>query len=289
VTGAADTQPMRPHDDLLRAFLAHLRPEVSAKTYRLYRGVLNNAHRDLRNGVVIACEDELREWLWGRELAPKSRNVYTTALRRFHTWLRIRGLSDYNPTEMLPMPRLPRRLPRPVPLDQLHIVLTRTRYPERLWCTIAAYTGARCVEIARLDRSDITERSTRLYGKGSKERTVPTHPTLWAAVRGLPPGPVASIVSADPATSVSHRIAAQCRRVGPDWSPRVTAHRLRHTFATEVLRRTRDLRLVQELLGHESPADTAIYTQVTPEWMDRAVADLPDWTDPESQAADDRA
>jgi integrase/recombinase XerC len=128
-----------------------------------------------------------------------------------------------------------------------------------------------------LDRGDITEQTTRLYGKGSLERVVPTHPLVWAAAQTLPAGPVAPIGSADPAKRISDRIARECRRVGPGWRPRVTAHRLRHTIATEVLHRTGNLRLVQDLLGHQSPATTAVYTRVTPGRMAAAVADLPDW------------
>jgi integrase/recombinase XerC len=268
---------MQPHQDLLSAFLTHLRADASPKTYRDYASVLRAAQRDLSSGVIVACEDDLRAWIWGRDLAPSTRAQYTAAVRRLHHWLRQRGLSDYDPTELLPQTPIPRRLPRPVPLDQLQVVLTHTPQPVRLWCIIATYTGARCVELSRLDRDDITQRSTRLFGKGDKERTVPTHPAVWDAVRDLPPGPVAPLAVADPPKEISKRISRACRRVGPDWSPRVTAHRLRHTLATEVLRSTRDLRLVQDLLGHASPATTAIYTRVTPEWMEAAVAALPDW------------
>jgi integrase/recombinase XerD len=75
----------------------------------------------------------------------------------------------------------------------------------------------------------------------------------------------------DLSSAVAYHLA---HRVGVD----VTAHDLRHWFATKQLRGGANLRTTQELLGHSSPATTAIYTEVDEDLMRAAVTGLPDFT-----------
>src|SRR5690606_1733602 len=122
--------------------------------------------RDLPYGVIYAGTEELRAWIWDRDppLAPKAAGVYTAALQRLHRWLHARGITEFDPSADLPRPKIPRKLPRPVPPEQLAAILEYAREPIRTWCLIALYAGARAGEIAALDRSDITPEAIRLYG-----------------------------------------------------------------------------------------------------------------------------
>lgn len=258
------------HTPLLDAYLTHLREEVAANTYRDYARVLRLAHAELPLGVIIATETELRQWLAGKGGCTDTRRVYRQAIAGLHRWLIAHQYSDYDPTALLPRYKVPQRLPRPVPSDQLARVLNGTREPVRLWCQIMYYTGARCMEVARLHREHVTPEATRLYGKGDRHRVVPTHAALWPLVEPLPPGPIVTVVST--AKRVSELVANELDRIG---LPDVTAHRLRHTLATELLTQTGDLRLVQEMLGHASPATTAVYAAVVPARLAAAVASIP--------------
>jgi integrase/recombinase XerC len=138
-------------------------------------------------------------------------------------------------------------------------------------------TGIRVSELCGLDlgRLDHTRRTVRVLGKGDKERTVPVGvPALRAVTRWLAEGrPVLARGSSgaalflgvrggrlDPRTArrVVHerlRESGTVRDTGP--------HGLRHSAATHLLEGGADLRSVQEILGHSSPATTQIYTHVS--------------------------
>lgn len=270
MTAGDDHGGMNKHTPYLREYLVHLRRGVAPATFAVYESVLWRAHRALPTGVVAAGEDDLSEWIFRDRWSPSTRRTYLTAIGGLHRWLHRRGVSSYDPTLLLPRVKLPRRLPRPYSAAELEVLLTCTTGPVRLAAHIAAYAGARCLEVIRLHRRDVTAQTIRLYGKGDRERAVPTHPVLWRIVCELPAGPVVT------QTRDAHQLSQWCtrefRRLGVDGG----LHRLRHTFATMTLAATRDYRAVQELLGHASPATTAAYAAASPESMRAAVAALPD-------------
>jgi integrase len=127
-------------------------------------------------------------------------------------------------------------------------------------------------EIAGLQRDDILERHEPpvlvvTAGKGDRERVVPLHPDVLAALRvfGMPKqGPVfigsRTGAQLSPA-AMSHAVGRYFRSLGID----ATGHQLRHWFGTNVYRTSgKDLRATQELLGHSSPTTTAIYAAWNP-------------------------
>src|SRR5439155_1665969 len=138
-------------------------------------------------------------------------------------------------------------------------------------------TGIRVSELCELDAGhlDYGRRTARVRGKGDKERTVPVGvPALRAVTRWLDAGRPALATAAsgtalflgvrggrlDPRTArrIVHerlREAGTTRDTGP--------HGIRHSTATHLLEGGADLRSVQEILGHSSPATTQIYTHVS--------------------------
>jgi integrase/recombinase XerD len=255
------------HSDLLEEYLADLAHVASAGTVATYTTVLRMAHRELGAGVVIATTAELRAWLTSRDWTPATRSTYRAALRSLHRWLVDRDYSDYDPSARLPRVKIPYRLPNPT-TDQETRRLLASPEPVGRWALIAAYTGARCVEISRLWRGDVTQESVRLDGKGDKERLVPCHPLVWADLRDLD-GPLAAGCTAK---MVSDRGRYRCRRLHIAGG----LHRLRAWHATTLLAGGASLRTVQELLGHTSPTTTQVYTLVPPEALRSAVNGLPD-------------
>ena len=115
-----------------------------------------------------------------------------------------------------------------------------------------------------------------VHGKGNKDRVVPLHAVAQAALdtylatrRGLAPEHPLFV-------SWRGRITKQvvvllCKRVSRRIGRRLHPHLFRHTFASELLNRRADLRVIQKLLGHESLATTEIYTHVSPERQREAV------------------
>jgi site-specific recombinase XerD len=226
------------------------------------------------------------------------------AIRAFHRWAVRDGSAPGDPWGAIATPRLPRRLPRVLEVDQVERLLAvvdedLTRAPgadlhaselatalalrDRALVETAYAAGLRISEIAAADLGslDLRRGEIRVIGKGRKERVgLLGRPARSALAAYLEDGrPIlaeraASIGSPPAAVFLNHhgaplgvrglrfRLDRLRRRAGlPDG---VSPHTLRHSFATHLLDGGADLRVVQELLGHESLATTQIYTHVSP-------------------------
>jgi len=210
-----------------------------------------------------------------RRLCARSRYTWLAGLHVFYQWAIRDGRTDTDPTTAMVRPRLRRTLPRPVTTVELARAIESAEPVMRCWLVLAAYQGLRCQEIAGMRRSHVRFAEGLLIvqkGKGEKERIMPLHQEVRRAIMALP------ILDDDRLYSgvygghfspnhVSQMISRYLGRIGV----RATAHQLRHWFATELYRESgHDIRMVQELMGHESPITTAVYT---------------DWTRPSAAAA----
>lgn len=263
--------------DLIDAYLSYLRRRGrSDATIRTYGGVLRRLDAELPMGLATANAEELEGWIWVDGRSPAAVRLYRTIVGQFFAWAtdpRSPRL-DFDPSALLPdPPPLPRRVPRPIPTTQLVAILARAREPYRTWYVLAAYAGLRCCEISTLDREHIGQDVIWVRGKGQRERLIPTHPDVWAAVRDLPPGPVARL--ADGRRANRHYVTNcgndHLRAIGAHG---VTMHRFRHTFATAIYQSSGEL-AAKRLLGHASVATTQIYAQVADAQLIAAIAALP--------------
>lgn len=215
--------------------------------------------------LFAATADDVELWLDASPLAPQTRYTYVAYLASFYTWAMKAGHTTTDPTETIDRPKLPIHLPRPLASTSLQDAIRYANPRMRAWLHLGAYQGFRCIEIVRLRGEDVDPNRLTITarGKGNKERTIALHPETLASLRayGLPErglvferrggGPV------QPST-VSRYISRHLADAG-------TAHQLRHWFGTEVYEGSRDLLLTQQLLGHASPATTAVYAQVSGE------------------------
>lgn len=220
-------------------------------------------------GIDRATAEDIEAFLdarrWhGKPIAPKTRYVWISHLASYYSWCVRRGLLSDDPTAMIDRPELEPSLPRPIDDDDLAAALASAGRQMHLWLLLAALGGLRIAEIAGLRAECIRGGSMRVIGKGRKERVVPAHPTLSAALddwRGPRLGrmflrPHGGAYS--PAFA-SREVSLFFNGLGMPW----TAHNLRHWFGTKTLESCGDLRVVQELMGHANPATTAIYTRVS--------------------------
>jgi site-specific recombinase XerD len=229
------------------------------------------------------------------------------AIRSFHRWAAREGLAAGDPWGAIATPRLPRRLPRVLEVDQVGRLLgvveaeltdAESARPDRVPLATAlalrdralvetAYAaGLRISELAGADLAsvDLRHGEIRVVGKGRKERIgLLGRPAVAALQVYLEHGrPIladrggAGAVTASAPTEVflnhvgrplgvrglRYRLDRLCRAAGlPEG---VSPHTLRHSFATHLLDGGADLRVVQELLGHENLATTQVYTHVSP-------------------------
>lgn len=262
------------------AVAAHIRwmrlRGLSVNTVKMRRTVLGLLAVYITRPLLEATPDEIDAWQSTLGLlAVQTRASYVSHVRNFYSWAVEYGHLAASPATVLASPRVPRRLPRPIPEARMAAAMAQAPQPIRLWFELAAYGSARAGEIAALERPDIladeAEPMIVLHGKGGKERMVPLAPRLAVAL-------------ADPALPCQGRLFRRpsgqpvtpkdVSRQANDWlhghGYPETIHQFRHRFGTQALRAGANLREVQELMGHESPATTAIYTLVNP--MDAAPA-----------------
>ena len=249
--------------------------------------VLQATHRDFRRFLSS---------LSGAGYAKTTVNRRLSAVRSFYSWLVREGVIESNPAAVVSSPKLPKPLPHVLSQEDVEKLLkcadasTPAGALDAALVELLYASGARIGEVASLDvdRIDFSDKSVRLFGKGSKERIVPLYP---AALHALD----AYLAHARPVLLANHKggltaeEAADAQRAlfinarGARMSERslrarfekllaqaglagmATPHTMRHTFATEVLDGGADLRSVQEMLGHASLSTTQIYTHLTPE------------------------
>ena len=187
-------------------------------------------------------------------------------------------LVDEDPTYRVAKPRLRCYLPRPAHSEQLAEALKYADPKFRCWLVLAAYQGLRVQEIAGLERADVEEGLGLLrvvHGKGDKPRMLFLHPEVLAALKALPMPRSGRIFLRPMGGVYTPAVLSQSfNRALKDHGVDATAHQLRHWFATNLLRATHDLRVVQEAMGHSSPSTTAIYTAFDDQAMADGIASL---------------
>lgn len=215
--------------------------------------------RDATRGSIITFLSQYE--------CPATRAAYRAALCSFHTWLVDSGLAPGNPTRHLPPVRVPDRRPHPIPDALIAEAMVRATPAERKMLILGRFAGLRAAEIAAAHRDYLTGDAGRevvqLVGKGDKWRELPAHPlvvdVLSQADGWVFPSPVRPGCPIVPGRVTQHMSAL----LPDDW----TAHSLRHRFGTDAYARTRDLRVVQEWMGHSDPATTAGYVEVDHDWQ----------------------
>lgn len=240
-------------------------------------------HRNLSGGTIILRRNLLRRWwdhtgdVWAADhvalgawvdslgyTAPSTTYQTLSSLHVFYAWAIRTDRTTLDPTAKLDRPRLQQRLPRPIHPTDLDLAVLMASGVMRAGVLLAATSGLRCCELARLQWDDVHDGRARVLGKGDRERVVPIHRHAAAAIDDL--SRTSTFVldgwqSASPVTApgvrASHLMNQHLRGLGIA----ATAHQLRHFAGTSALKSSGgNLRKVQLLLGHASPATTALYT-----------------------------
>lgn len=274
--------------DIIDAYLEHLRRRSksgSTATITGRRDILIRLNRQLPLDLTRTCQEELEDWLHngvrpgtGAPWSQGTKATYWACIHSFYKWAsdpRDQWLSEDPTAHMEPVSAV-KGVARDITDEQLWTILDRGEPWVQIPARLAAYQGLRDIEISRLDREHVTQdRLIVVRGKGGRARVHDTDPIVWEALRELPAGPVA--VRPDGHRAGPGYISARASRIfqvglGLDG---VTMHRLRHWLGVRTQALYRDVRVTQEVLGHESLSSTQIYTKATVAQQRAARAMLP--------------
>ena len=223
----------------------------------------------------LVGESHVRAFLGANPVAAATLRVTRSALRTFHRWLLDAGLSDSDPTSRIRAPRVRATLPDTLTEAQVRALIdaaTSTR--DRALLLTLYSTGCRASELLALVPRDITPAGLRLRGKGGRDRIGLMSDEATIALqahmreRG---GPDARIfeLSAMGLWKMLQRASSRA-----SLGRHVSAHTLRHSFATHLLQRGADIRSVQLMLGHARLETTAVYLRVSDAWLARVHREL---------------
>ena len=277
--------PVEQHLTALRARGA------SPQTLRAYRSDLTDYAGWLEtrgSSATQATRSDVRAYaahLASSGLAPSTRARRLSSVRGFHR--RLAGEGETDPAAEIPGPKRPRRLPA-VPAARDAARMLDVAWPDtplglrdRALLELLYGAGLRAAEACALDVASLEGRTLRVTGKGGKTRLVPIGDpasdavTAWLA-RGRPELEVDAKTEALLLSTRGKRLdtsgvrRALNRRLQAVGLEQHGPHALRHAYATHMLERGADLRVIQELLGHASVSTTQVYTHVTSEHVKAA-------------------
>ena len=296
MTSSQPDNPEKPRsssEELVDQFLDAIWMErgLSANTLGAYRADLMTLLRGLsENNVQIeqAEKADLLEFIARRVDAgakPRSTARQLSSFRRFFRYIMREGLRDTDPTADIEMPRIGRSLPKSLTEDEVDGLLKAPNTDEplghrdRAMLELLYATGLRVSELINLKQSQVNfnQGVLRIIGKGDRERLIPLGEESQRWLKDFIDGPRMEILlerqtdylfptrRGDRMTRQAfwHIIKRYAQKAGID--KKLSPHSLRHAFATHLLNRGADLRVVQLLLGHSDLSTTQIYTHVARE------------------------
>ena len=286
-------KPQADLEALIDRFLDAIWTErgLSPNTLGAYRADLMTLARGLAEkniSIENAEKADLLEFIAGRVESgakPRSTARQLSSFRRFFRYIMREGMRDTDPTADIAMPRIGRSLPKTLTEEEVDALLQSPNTDEplghrdRTMLELLYATGLRVSELINLKQSQINfnQGVLRIVGKGDVERLIPLGDESQRWLRDFIDGPRMEILlerqtdylfptrRGDRMTRQAfwHIIKRYAQKSGIDKD--LSPHSLRHAFATHLLNRGADLRVVQLLLGHSDLSTTQIYTHVARE------------------------
>ncbi len=280
-------------EELIDRFLDAIWMErgLSPNTLGAYRADLMTLARGLAEkdkSIETADKADLLAFIAGRVeggAKPRSTARQLSSFRRFFRYIMREGMRDTDPTADIEMPRIGRSLPKTLTEEEVDSLLNAPNTDEplghrdRAMLELLYATGLRVSELINLKQSQINfnQGVLRIVGKGDRERLIPLGEESQRWLRDFIDGPRMEILlerqtdylfptrRGDRMTRQAfwHIIKRYSDKAGV--RKKLSPHSLRHAFATHLLNRGADLRVVQLLLGHSDLSTTQIYTHVARE------------------------
>ena len=262
-------------ENTLSAYRADLITLVRWQTAR-GQSIENTTRSDLQDFIA---------WRVDQGAQPRSTARQLSSFRRFFRFLLREGTLAEDPTTQISMPKIGRALPKSLAEAQVESLLGAPDvadplgHRDRTMLEVLYATGLRVSELVGLKHSQVNvpQGVLRIVGKGNRERLIPLGDEAVHWLVEFLRGPRAEILlerttdylfptrRGDRMTRQAfwHIIKRYASKAGVQ--KELSPHTLRHAFATHLLNRGADLRVVQMLLGHSDLSTTQIYTHVARE------------------------
>jgi site-specific recombinase XerD len=266
--------------DLIEVYIAErcrrgtYRPSTARSNRRVLTTFARGAGEDIDPRRLR--RSDLERWLDGRKVSPATLRRQFSVLHAFFTWLVATERIRRHPMVGLVPPPEPRRMPRGLPNGNVARLFAQLDTRGQLMASLMVQEGLRCAEVAALQLGDIDfeEAIMLVTGKGGHQRVLPiSDETLGYIRRYLAECPASAgpLIRSAPNSRhpgralspgyISNLMSEWMSAAGIKQRPYdgVSAHALRHTAATDVLRNGAHIRDVQAFLGHASLSTTARY------------------------------
>jgi integrase/recombinase XerD len=284
----------RSHDSGIESFLDYLAWErrLSMNTVNSYRrdlAILNDFADELYGtGLTCISRPQLIAFLNHQRnsgVSPRTIARRMSAFRGFFDYLLSQRLIEVSPLSDIDTPRINPGLYEILTINEVNLLISAPDTTsdegirDRMILEVMYGTGLRASEMVNLKLTDLDSKDgiIRITGKGSKTRIVPLHKEGWSWIKKYLSKPRTHLISSgvNPYLVVKKGKRSFTRqdlwkvlKKYSDWAglkKNVYPHVLRHSFATHLLEGGADLRVLQELLGHEDLSTTEIYTNIVEE------------------------
>ena len=274
-------------DENINKYLDYLKYErkLSINTYESYRYNLIKISEFFNNEKLTnLTEEDLRTFLYQTKEVSKTKAHYLTVLKSFYDYLVDNNIITSNPASSIKSPKIEKELPKFLTErevdDLLNIKLTKPiDYRNKAMLELLYATGMRISELLNLTLSNYNEEdaTVKVMGQGSKERIIPLS-EITIKYLNIYINEYRHFILKDKISNYlfvnynGNRMSRQgffkilknlCDECGI--KKEISPHTLRHSFATHLLNNGADLRIIQELLGHENIETTEIYSHLSNE------------------------
>lgn len=280
-------------EDLIIEYRNYLVSEKmrSSNTVNSYISDLENYVYYLTNTLLIENvldieADHIKKFLsYIKSLGYSASSIARTlsSIKSFHKYLLIEEITSSNPASTISSPKKPKKLPNVLSVEEVMKLLdslnntTAINSRNQVMVELMYACGLRVSELVDLKLGDLrmTSKMISTKGKGSKERLIPVNDYCLKLLRNyiindrpvlcktVDPGFVFLNAQGGHYSRQSFFLFLkdQCKKEGI--TKEISPHTLRHSFATHLLEAGTDLRIIQELLGHESISTTQLYTHIS--------------------------
>jgi len=232
------------------------------------------------------------KWINELGMSAHSQARIISGIKSFYKYLLLENVLNHNPTELIEAPKLGRKLPDTLSLDEINKIIeaidlsTPEGQRNKAILETLYSCGLRVSELVNLKISNLyfNDEFIKVVGKGDKERLVPIGSVAIKQIN-IYKNEIRSHIS----VKKEHEDVLFLNRRGAKLSrvmvftiikqlafkiglkKHISPHTFRHSFATHLIEGGADLRAVQEMLGHESITTTEIYTHLDRDYLRQAI------------------